>query len=215
MEVITISFTACKFNFDGRSCDEFDLMIYEMSDAEHGDAAFAGVASAIEERLTSRYTPLFYGVEFDRKLEFSVVFGMNMERIDSGRSMSREEENDIASWLIGHDDYKYLTIDQPDLYDIRFKCMVTELEPIRYGMLTWAMRATFTCDGPYAYRYPSSHSFELNGTHEISYFNYSSHNGYYRPVIEYSPASGGDLIIVNKSDGNREFRMESMPAAAR
>ena len=208
-----MSFWGNTFSFDGISCTEFDLSMYELSDHQLGDGTFHGTADIVEEYLSSRYKPLFYGVKYSKKLEFQIIFGLNDERIDKGQPLTVQEADAIATWLIGHNEYKYLEIDQDDLKDIRFKCMITSLDEITYGKSLWAMRATVTCDGPYGYRAPSPISFNINSSTQITVDNLSSHNGYYRPVIQFKPKSGGNLVIKNITDNGRVFEIKNIPAS--
>lgn len=208
-----MSLCESSFSFNGISCTEFDLSIYELSDHQIGDGSFAGTADIIEESIASRYKPLFYGVRYTKKLEFQMTFGLNDDRLDKGQPITIQEADAIATWLIGHNEYKYLIIDQDELEDVRFKCMVTSLEEITYGQSLWAMRATITCDGPYAYRHPSPISFDIDSSAEITLDNLSSHNGYYRPVVQFKPTAGGDLVIQNVTDNGRIFEIKNIPAS--
>lgn len=208
-----MSFCESLFSFDGISCTEFDLSIYELSDHQINDGFFAGTADILEEHIASKYTPLFYGVKYSKKLEFQIIFGLNEDRLNKGKSLTMQEADAIAAWLIGHDEYKYLVINHDELADIRFKCMVTSLEEITYGKSLWAMRATITCDGPYAYRSPSPISFHIKNSGKVAVNNLSSHNGYYRPVIQFKPTAGGDLVIQNITDNGRVFEIKNIPAS--
>ena len=202
-----------KFSFDGISCDKYGLMMYELSDNTLSDGAFAGTVSIIDEPVVNGYKPIFYGIQYEKKLEFQIVFGVDMDRVDAGEYITADEMNNIATWLIGHDKYKILTIDQPGFENIRFKCIITGLEQISYGNIPWALKATVTCDSPYAYRSPTSFRFQIDGVSTIEIENASGHNGYYRPVIEFNPTNGGDLIIVNKTDNDRIVEFKGIPAA--
>ena len=206
-----MAFYASHFTFDGVPCSKFDLEVYELSDMSHGDGSYAGVVSVIDEQMIVKPSPLFYGVQFEDKLTFSFVFGLNNRRIDIGEPMTRMEMDDIATWLIGHDSYKYLTFEQSDLFDIRFKCMITGLEPVTYGQMPWAMKATVMCDSPYAYRMPETFSFIIDGERTVTVNNRSSHHGYYRPVIEFISDSGCDLKIVNETDNSRTISFSDVP----
>ena len=95
-----------------------------------------------------------------------------------------------------------------------YRCMITGLEEISYGNIPWALRASVTCDGPYAYIPMQAYTYTLSGLQTVFFDNISSVNGYYYPILKYSPTNGGDFSIQNNTDGERLFAMTGLPAAA-
>lgn len=184
-----MAFWGCKFSFDGISCEKYELMIYNVGSESQGETTFAHVASIQEERVGNHWRPLFFGVTYENKLECEMVFGLNQERIEEQRHLSRQEMAAISSWLAGHPDYKWLEIEQDDMAGIRYRCMVTDLKVIEQDGLPWAFRATFTCDGPYAYMLPCEYAYTVDGELVIEFNNLSDHNGYYDPIIMLSLSS--------------------------
>lgn len=200
-----MSFWGCKFTFDGISCEEYELMIYNIGKDSQDETKFAHTVTVQEERVGNHWRPLFFGVTYENKLECEMVFGVNQERIDDHQFMSRQEMAKISSWLAGHQEYKWLEIEQDDLTDIRYKCMVTKLEAVEYGGLPWGFRATFTCDGPYAYMLPRDYVYEVNGELDIEFDNLSDHNGLYSPLMIISATSviltdDGDRVLTDEDD---------------
>ena len=184
-----MAFYGCKFTFDGVSCDAHQLMIYNIGSDEHGDTEFAHTVSVQEELVGSRWKPLFFGVTYENKLESEIVFGLTPERIEAHECLTRQEMAAISSWLAGHQEYKWLEIEQDDLLHVRYRCMVTELKTIYHGDEPWAFSATLTCDGPYAYLYPTEYTYQVNGELDIAFNNLSDHNGYYSPVVIFTTSS--------------------------
>lgn len=177
-----MAFWGCKFTFDGISCDEHELMIYNVGSESQGETEFAHVASVQEEYIGNHWRPLFFGVTYENKLECEMVFGLNEERIEEQRHLTRQEMAAVSSWLAGHQEYKWLEIEQDDLAGIRYRCMVTDLKVIDRDGLPWAFRATFTCNGPYAYMLPQEYSYDVDGELVVEFENLSDHNGYYYPI---------------------------------
>lgn len=140
----------------------------------------------------------------DRKrkpLEFKLVFGAE-------RELDRYELEDIAYWLTGRKEYKWLSIGQQDMEQLQFRCMVTELTPISHGWLPVAFQATIQCDCPYAYSYPFEKQYTISGETTILFRNESSVREYLKPEISFAPASSTrTLSLVNLNDDNREFKL--------
>lgn len=203
-----MAFWGCSFIFNGIPCEDFDLMMYNVSDASMSAGKFASGVTVVEQSLPNRWRPLFYGTKLEDKLKFEIVFGVNEKRIDRYEFLDRYELEAIGSWLTGHDGYRWLEINQPDMEYVRYRCIISDLQMVEYGRVPMALKATVTCDGPYAYLYPQTFEYAVNGETSIIFFNESSHNGYYFPVMEYEPNGAGTLSIVNHSDNNRVFELK-------
>lgn len=178
-----MAFWGCTFSFDGVSCSDHQLMLYSIGNHVHENTKFANIVKIKEESLSSHWKPLFFGVTYEDKLETEIVFGLNQDRIDAQQHLTRQEMAAISSWLCGHQEYKWLEVDQEDLAGIRYRCMVTELKVVEAEGEPWAFSAVFTCDSPYAYRYPETYIYEVDGDLDVEFENKSDHNGYYDPVI--------------------------------
>lgn len=200
------------FSFNGIPCEDFDLMLYHIGGNSHSAGKFASGVSIVEERLPSRWKPIFYGTKNDNKLEFTIVFGANPERATAKKSLDRYELEAIANWLTGHNEYLWLGIEQDDLEYARYRCIITNLEMIEYGMMPWALKANVVCDGPYAYLYPQTYEYEITDKATLHFFNESGHVGYYMPILEIVGCSS-DFRIINHSDNNREFVISGLVGA--
>lgn len=208
-----MAFFGNKFVFNGIPCEDFDLMMYEVDSNTHSQGTFASTVSIKEETVGTRYKPYFYGVSYESKLEMKIVFGVNENRIDAGKWLDRYELESIASWLTGYDKYMWLEIEQEDMQYVRYKCMITGLDIIEYGEIPWALQATVTCDGPFAYMYPQVFSYQVNGSMTIEIYNESSINGFYYPLVDIMTSSGS-ISIKNETDNNRTFSLSGVPSGA-
>lgn len=206
-----MAFYGQSFTFDETPCEAFDLMLYDIGGEEQGETVFASTVSIMEEVVGRRPVPYFYGVKFDEKLEFQIVFGVNQHRLNGGRYLDRYEMDAVATWLTGHDQYRWLTVQQDDMTWIRYKCMVTELRVISFGQIPWAMMATITCNGPYAYMYPCVYEYTVSGETSFQFYNDSSMNGYYYPIIELELSGGGNFELANDSDNGRAAVFTDVP----
>lgn len=209
-----MAFYGCSFSFNGIPCDDYDLMMYDVGGSVSEEDEFGSNVEIIEEQVGNRWRPQFYGARFKDKLAVELIFGVNQDRLDEGRYLDRHEINEITTWLTGHDEYMWLEIHQEDMEHVRYRCMITELTMVHYGLIPWALSALAVCDSPYAYLYPDERSYNISGTTTIDYSNESAYNGFYRPKFELTLPSGGDFSIVNESDKDRKFELKGVPAGA-
>ena len=205
-----MAFWGCEFLFDGVPCTQYGLMVYSFGSNRQSDVVFPS-GDIVEERLASRYDAMTYGVSQNNPLEYTLVFGANMDSIDAGASIDRFEVEAIASWLTGHQTRKWLTIVQPDTEIFRYKCFITDLQLITDGEYPWAFSCKVNCDSPFAYTFPDKYEYAVNGKLDVRFWNRSSYNGFFRPVIEITPKDGGDFSILNKTDKNRLFAFSGLP----
>lgn len=197
--------------FDGISCEEFHLSVYDIQGSDSIASPIAGSVEVVEETIAGRWKPFFYGTTYNNKLEFELVLGIDEHRLDNEEYLTRREIDEISAWLIGHNEYKWLEIVQDDIDQVRFKAIITNLKIETNGNLPYALRITVTCDSPYAYEYPTEYSYTVNGTKEINFFNPSCINTYYRPIIVFKDFEGSSLEIINNSDSGRIFKIDHIP----
>lgn len=187
----------------------YGVMLYDIGGNGQEDVAFGNAASIIETRTAARVAPIHYGVNYHGSpLQFKLIFGSTEE-------LDRYDLERISLWLTGYQDYQWLTIDQPDLENVQFRCIVTQLRPLSVGWLPYAFEAQITCDCPYAYSYPFSVQYTLNGESNIVFRNDGSAREYLRPTLSFTSSGGTDGIsIINEDDGGREFAFSSLPTGS-
>lgn len=205
-----MAFYGCEFSFDGIPCFEYGLMVYDFgSTSENGK--FTSSVKISEDRTAWRHTPLHYGATQNTPLTFSFTFGADTDSMDKKQHLDRWEMEVIASWLTGHDEYKYLEITQPDMEAVRYKCIISNLEYTTYGNLPWAFKCEVTCDSPFAYLYPEKNTFSVADSLTTQVNCRASCKNYY-PNLTINITKGTSFSIINHSDGDREFSFTNIPA---
>lgn len=209
-----MAFYGCEFLFDGKSCKEYGLTLYNFGSVSQGDTSFPSAGRVYEDRTLSRYSSLFYGISQNDALEYTLVFGANPDSLDANEHLDRTEISAISAWLTGHNEQKWLEIVQPDMEAFRFKCIISELKLLHYGNMPWAFSCKVYCDSPFGYTFPESYKYRVEGSKEIVLFNRSTYNGYYKPIIRLTNISEDSFSIVNMTDGERAFSFSGLPSPA-
>lgn len=208
-----MSYYGLSFVFDGIPSEEYGLVLYDLTYSTRTEGVFASPVSIIEDRTSARYKPLFYGTTQNTPLEFTMVFGANQKRANNYKGYDRYDLSVIASWLTGHNSYKWLEITQPDMEVVRYKCIITKLSHIQLDLTTWAFSCTVHCDSPFAYTYPETMTYLINNSTDFVFRNISTYNGFYMPKLVIELNSGfGTLSITNHSDNDREFKFTNVPS---
>lgn len=204
-------FTACNFTFDGISCDEYGLMLYDIGSASSSESAFA-TAEIQEESIPSQGKPFFYAVTREKPLEFTLTFGPNMDRVDNGEHLAKPELSSIFKWLC-KDNYKRLIIHQEDMADFFYQCIITELSPTSINGVAWALTAAVRCDAAYAYRVKRTYTIDASsGSGTITIDALHDNPRYYWPLMIITPSKGGTILVKNKTDDGRMFELTDLPA---
>lgn len=206
-----MAFWGDEFIFDDIPCSEYGLMVYHFGSNSQEDVNFQ-VGTVSEDRIAGRYDALTYGLVQNQALEYTLIFGANIESLDSGAYIDRYEVEAIAAWLTGHSKRKWLTIVQDDMESFRYKCMISELKLITYGDLPWAFSCRVSCDSPFAYTFPQEYMYEVQGEKQVRFFNRSTYNGFYRPNMEITINGGDSFRIENLTDNNRIFEFKGLPS---
>lgn len=175
-----------------------------------GSSTFANEANIVETRVPRRVKPIHYGVRYNGKpLEFKMVFG-------SEKVLDRFDLEDISMWLTGYQDYQWLTISQPDLEHVAFRCVVKSLTPVMNGWLPVAFEANILCDCPYAYGMPFEETWAVSGSTKALFRNETSVREYLKPkmIIHIDAGHAGSAFTIrNRSDNGRELKFTNIPGA--
>jgi phage-related protein len=188
------------------------LMIYDFGSNTQSQGSFA-TPTIVEDRISRRYNSLVYGATNNKSLEKTLVFGCDEGAIDKQEFLSRYDLNEIGNWLLGHDDYSWLEIDQPDMDIVRYKCIATDLKILEVGWQGVALSCTLTTDSPYAYMMPITYNYSTTTTSTQSIYSHHDNLGYYYPNIMtiILPSGVTNVSIINTSDNNREFKFTNLP----
>lgn len=204
-------FAACEFIFDGVSSADYGLMLYDIASVSDSDASFA-TAEIQEETLPSQSKPFFYTATRNKPLEFNLTFGVNMDRIDDNEPLTKAEISSIARWLC-RDEYKVLTIEQADMSEFFYRCIITELSPTSVNGAAWALSASVRCDAPHAYRLKQIYNINASsGSGNLTIHALHDNGRYYSPVITIIPSEAGTISVKNEADDGRVFKLDNLPS---
>ena len=133
-------FKSYEFTYAGMPASMFGMYIADMSSNKHSANSFGNKANLVETRLANRVTPIHYGVRYnDSPLSFTLIFGAD-------HKLDRYEMQVVSKWLTGYQEYQWLSIDQPDMEHIQFRCLVQELTPIHLSWVPMAFEAKIICE---------------------------------------------------------------------
>lgn len=177
-------------------------MLYDINGKAPDGGEHTSSGEAQVEIVYRSQSYLLRGIERKNPLTFNLEFGLCPERLDRMEYLSRPEIEKIVSWLTGHDSWGWLSICQPDLKNIRYRCMITDLKEITNIWETYGFSCTVVCDSPYAYMTPVIYSYRCDGNLDVNIFSHSSMNRPYYPVLEIENLKTADFSIVNETQGN-------------
>lgn len=204
-----MSFYGKSFSFDGISCEEYGLMLYDFDSTEQGNSEYASL-DIDEDRVAGRHRSLFYNTYYKKPLEFKMVFGADEYAAEAGEPLDRYDLQLISSWLTDRKDYCDLVIDQPDMERVKYRCIITNLKVLEHANDKWAFEAMVHCDSPYGYLTPQEFTYTVNGAADVVVPCRSSINRPLLPKVKME-LTGNGVSIVNQDDGGREFKLENLP----
>lgn len=170
-------FRGYSFVFNDVSSELYGMFVCDIGNKSHSDNEFGNKANIVETRIANRITPLHYGVRYhDTPLTFTLIFG-------SEEYMDRYQIQEASNWLTGYQDYQWLSIDQPDMEHIQFRCIIESLTPISIQWLPIAFEAKVICDCPYGYSYPFEEKITVSGTINRRLYNDSTIREHLKPEV--------------------------------
>lgn len=205
-----MGFIAKNFSFNRIPCSEYGLRIFDIDGNNNKAVPFASTGKILTNIIPSTGRNFLYGRSFDAPLEFELVFGIDPSKIRMNEYLDRYEMDSIANWLTGHNEYKWLEIEQPDMEIVRYHCIITDLEPIQIDWLPWAFVAKITCDSPYAYRYPMKFHYICNEITNIDLISRSTINQLYYPKLNITLNGSSDISLLNNTV-RKEFKFINLP----
>lgn len=206
-----MAFYGSLFSFDGISCEQYGLMLYDIGSSTE-DGIVVPSVSISEDRVSQRYQPLHFGVKEETPLSFSLTFGVNTDLIDKEQYLKRWDIANITEWLIDSK-YKWLAIGQEDMECYRYRCIITDLKYTTYGKMPWAFTCTVTCDSQYAYTLPETFIYTVNSSvsnpYTINLYCPAAVKHYY-PEIRIEDIGSTSVTIINKTDKGGRFEITNL-----
>lgn len=176
---VDLSFYGLSIIYDGRPSEEFGLMLADVGSDKQENGKLGGNVSILEDRSVMRHDSFHYGTVQNEALSFPISLVVT----EGKRRLDRFDLAAISGWLMWHGQYKELFICQPDMKDVFYRAIVTELEAIEVGGQVVGVKATMTCDAPYAY-FRCADTVIAGGP--VIYRNRSNINGDYLPRLVFS-----------------------------
>lgn len=199
-------FTAYEFIFADIPSSMYGLYLCDFGNNAHTDNSFGNTASIIETRIPGRVRPLHFGVDYHKSpMAFKLIFGAD-------EPLDRWQMQEVQDWLTGYQQYQWLSIEQPDLEHVQFRCLIKDLSPISVGWVPYAFQATVQCDCPYAYGYPFEKELVVDNDKELVVFNDGTAKVPFMPQMTIIPEAGcTEFSIENVTDGHT-FTLSELPA---
>lgn len=216
-----MNFYGCYFTYNGKSCQDFDLALYEIGNGSDDSFEFPSVGKALMEWIPTKSKAFYYGLQKNEPMTFDLTFGIDPTNNDVSidNCLKRIDIQKIADWLTGYTDgyYNILTIDQEDMQSFEFHCYISNLRLNSYSRYPLSFSCTVTCDSPYAYQVDENViTWESAGTAN----NYimvpaicKIHEGY-MPKMQIIPHTEGDISILKLGVGEKPFLINSFSGMA-
>jgi phage-related protein len=205
-----MAFFGRSFIYDGVPSETYGLYISNIDASAINESMASSSMEVKEQKIFRRPAPYFLGATPSPKLQFEFS-AMSEDEIDADTFQL------ISRWLFSSRDYKKLQIDQEDIRNIYFNCMLVDPKIIRVGNLIRGFSATVQCDSPFAWMYPRTNVYTYTDPNvnnsPINFYNASDDAGSYLypdSLIITMNNFGGDCTIVNMDDNNRLFYLANL-----
>ena len=184
------------FVFDGRSSDDFGLLICnfdgsEPSESSGGEIEITKTESPIQNRWyksgNSNYTSAL-------QFSFSVA-KHTFEPCDA------YDYSAINRWLCRKDGYKDFMITRRDYDNVHYYAQFN-ITPIEVAGNIVGITVNGVTDSPFGYSQLITNTFEVNGFGAFTLFDLSDEIGYIYPDIEIEVNDNCDIKIINQFDGS-------------
>jgi phage-related protein len=184
------------FIFNGTSNEEFGVILCK----------FDSTSSSSNDEETEITTSKTYGsdifhlvnIDYTNPLRFTLTICKQ-----DGTYFNSEEQRSIKKWLCRTDGYHWLYIDQDDLYDIRYRVIISFGEMVDISGRNGGMTFNVQCDSPFPYSHEKIVSRTCNsGTLTFDVFNdsdFAEADKILYPNIVITSATTGNISIKNNT----------------
>ena len=210
-----MAFNALTFIWNGIPSEFYNIYLGypDSGSSGSGESTTDGSSNStlLTQKIYRRTLQLLYGVEQATVLSFPLSMYIPNPGLDE------QEFGKVSTWLFGQMQYGILRICQNDLQDVFFRCFLIGQKVIRLGNFITGIECTVTCDSPFAWKAPVTNNYSWTNAYNISeiinFYNDTENNYYTYPtkLIITANSFGGDIIITNATDNNRQFILTTSP----
>ena len=193
-----LAFTAVNFVYDNMPSEKYGLLITSIAGESVSPAGSA--ISLITDKVFRNPVQQLLGID-QEPLVFDVEF-------TSPKPLDMFEIDSIATWLTGQHEYKKLQIDQADLKNSYYNCIITNMSNVYYNNRGHSFRCTVECDAPWAWEFETVKSWQFpdSAINNERLFIVTSENSLIKPLIEFTLTDFNTTFsIVNHSLNGLEF----------
>jgi phage-related protein len=185
------------FIFNGISSEEFGVMMCTFSTSS---------PSSSNDEETEIITVKTYGSDIFHLVNTNysnpLKFPITLCNTD-GTFIDAYKQRELKKWLCRTDGYHWLSVDQDDLYNIRYKCIMSFSDMEHIGRMNGGMYFNVQCDSPFAYTTEQRKTYTCSSDTLNFIFNYSSDfdksDKPYYPSLVITSAITGTIRITNNT----------------
>lgn len=164
---------ACSFIYANEKSDKYGLMLCSIRDinTDSNDES----TSIITSKTALQRTSNFHSLQFNDPLRFNITICKS-----NGKFMDSNDERMYKKWLC-KSERNWLQVDQPDLYDVWYNCIITNPTKDNIAKKTGGLTFTVECDwgGAWTHLYKK---------------NYSTVNNYLQFNLKYNSDFDNDVL---------------------
>lgn len=199
-----MSFYAYNFIYNGKSSEDYGLFICSiggnMSTTEEGGGG-VNIHTDKTNKMDHNY---LLGTSYDDVLKFTLTFACKEPK-------TRLEVSEINNWLIGHDDYKKLYIEQEDMENIYFNCIMNDFRITNIAGLPCAFECEVVCDRGWGLEDEKDYTYNISSSgNSFSHNNTSHTNRITLPILTIKMSGSGDVTITNTTNNNYQTKLTGL-----
>ena len=132
-----------KFIYANENSDSHGVFMCSIGspNTEHNDES----SNLIMTKSANKMTWDYHGIDYTEPLQFKIVIA----KLD-GNFIDANDERELKKWLC-KDEFHWLQVDQNDLSNIWYSCILTNPRKVNVGTMSGALEFNVTCDSVQAW----------------------------------------------------------------
>jgi hypothetical protein len=186
------------FVYNGKSSEEYGILLCKFD-----DTASSSNDEETEVNIVRTYgSDIFHltNVDYTSPLRFQLIICRS-----DGSYIDSYQQREIKKWLCRTDGYHWLYIDQDDLNQIQYKCIITFNSMKDIGGQNGGMLFNVQCNAPYPYSLEQTKNYScVSGTLSFNFYydsDFLESDKMLYPNITITSATNGTIEIINNTIG--------------
>lgn len=186
------------FIFNNKSSEEFDIQLCRFQDSSYSSNDEEATINTAKSYGSDYFH--FINIDYETPLKFTFTICKT-----ESSYFDASQQSHIKKWLCRTDGYHWLYIDQDDLNNIGYECIISFAEMVDIGGRNGGMKFNVQCSSPYSYS-KEAPKIRICSSNTLSFdfycdSDFAEYDKVLYPTVQITSNTTGTIQITNTTTG--------------